>query len=161
MPASDGERVRPSWVDLLERYRSAAGRPWYEIDAAAGVNPKTREQWLSGLVRSPPLIGILRIADELSVPPDELFAAVLDDESDTAPPVRVLIQTQLSELQYRADDILEYHHKLRVRVQRLEATLAGAGLQEILDEVRAADAEEARRYEERRREREDGTEPSG
>lgn len=77
MTASDDGRTRPPWVDVLERYREASGRPWYEIDAAAGVNPKTREQWLSGLVKSPPLIGIARISKVLGVPPDKLFDAVL------------------------------------------------------------------------------------
>lgn len=78
MGASD--RSRPPYADLLERYRKEDGRSWYEVDVAAGVNSRTREQWLSGLVRNPPLVGVVRVANELGVPPEELFELALDEE---------------------------------------------------------------------------------
>lgn len=80
VPESRVKRDRAPYLDLLDDYRKAAGRTWNDVDAASGVVPSTREQWFNGVTKNVPLVGFIRVAVELDVPPQELFDAIMGDE---------------------------------------------------------------------------------
>ncbi|MBA3841036.1 MAG: hypothetical protein H0X39_00175 [Actinobacteria bacterium] len=125
----------PKYLELLQRHRAKDARTWPEIAVAAGVKARTSEPWIKGNVAEPPLVGIVRLAVELGVTPRDLFDAVMGDEA--AGRIGLL------------DEILE-------RVEKLEATLNGAALRQLL-----SDAERATAAIGDRRDREAGSEPAG
>lgn len=117
--------ARPSFMRLLEEYREASGRTWKEVERAAGVEGPTRGQWANGVTRNPPLVGVVRLAAELDVPPDALFRAVLEDSGEViyseGIAQRAHIETRLRDLEVRLDDAptREEFRELRDLLQRL------------------------------------------
>jgi hypothetical protein len=130
------KRPRAPYIELIDNYRKAAKRTWRDVDAAAGVEPPTREQWMTGVTQTVPLVGIVRLAVAVGVPPEELFRSVMGEK--VSPRV-----TSLEEL--------------RLRVERIEARLDAPALREL--EADTATAEAA--MDAIRRVREAESEPAG
>jgi hypothetical protein len=130
------KRPRAPYIELIDNYRKAAKRTWRDVDAAAGVEPPTREQWMTGVTQAVPLVGIVRLAVAVGVPSDELFRAVMGEK--VSPRVTTL-------------------EDLRHRVERLEARLDAPALRALAEDTALAeDAMDAIR-----RVREAGSEPVG
>lgn len=70
-------------IRLIKEAERRDPRSREQIVAAAGLKYKTVEGWLSGAIKSPPLLGMARLCLELNIPPVEVFRAALelgDDE---------------------------------------------------------------------------------
>ena len=70
---------------LLQERREAAGYSRARVGELVGIKPGTIEGWELGRVARPPIHDVVRMAHFLSVPPDEITAAV-SAKSPSSPP---------------------------------------------------------------------------
>jgi transcriptional regulator with XRE-family HTH domain len=70
---------------LLQERREAAGYSRARVGELVGIKPGTIEGWELGRVARPPIHDVVRMAHFLSVPPDEITAAVFEDAGGVAP----------------------------------------------------------------------------
>jgi transcriptional regulator with XRE-family HTH domain len=70
---------------LLQKRREAAGYSRARVGELVGIKPGTIEGWELGRVARPPIHDVVRMAHFLSVPPDEITAAVFEDAGGVAP----------------------------------------------------------------------------
>ena len=68
---------------LQERRKPPASRA--RVGELVGIKPGTIEGWELGRVARPPIHDVVRMAHFLSVPPDEITAAVFEDAGGVAP----------------------------------------------------------------------------
>lgn len=62
-------------IRLIKEAQRRDGRHWEEIVVAAGLRLKTVEGWLNGNIKSPPLIGMAKLTQQLGIPPERVFEA--------------------------------------------------------------------------------------
>lgn len=68
----------PELVRLLKEAKREDGRRWEAISVAADVPWPTIQGWMRD-VSNPPLIGVLRVANELNIPYADIARAVIPD----------------------------------------------------------------------------------
>src|SRR4051794_15018680 len=74
---------------LLQERREAAGYSRTRIGALVGIKPGTIEGWELGRVAKPPIHDVLRLAEFLRIPSDDIVRAVFEDaEPVPSPPPR-------------------------------------------------------------------------
>lgn len=138
-------RQRPKYIELLDDYRQRLDWSWAKVDREAGLQsqPDARAKWITGETKAPPFSEIVRIARALDVPPDDLFAAVIDDEVYTLSlERRGTIEERLVELENRLDPIVKSVEQIGLKLAGLTAALESpmaADVQELQARVSAVE----------------------
>jgi DNA-binding transcriptional regulator YiaG len=72
-----GESATAPLAELLTRRREARGLTRRDVEDALGIPARTIEKWETGVVKSPPINAVCRLAAYLEIEAEQLFAAAL------------------------------------------------------------------------------------
>lgn len=127
------EDALPAYVELINHYLDKRGIKIKEAALEAGVKADTAPAWVSRTnpTRTPPLHGMVKLANWLAIPPQEFFDAVL---GSSPVPRSARVDQQLADLSDRLERVEATLDALRARDLRLQA--AESELRRLIDEAR-------------------------